>query len=79
MNLAAGVLLIGGGTLMLWRRRSFAKGAVWYNHQVARMLPWLYYGPGKVWLSEAFQRAGIAVMGVFAIVLGGLFVVVRSN
>ena len=79
MNIVFGVLLIGVGAIMLWGRRSFAKGAVWYNQWVARMLPWLYYGPGKLWLSEAFQGAGIAVMGVFAMVLGGLFLVARSN
>jgi hypothetical protein len=79
MNIVFGVLLIGVGAIMLWRRRFFAKGAVWYNQWVARMLPWLYYGPGKLWLPEAFQRVGIAVMGVLAIVLGGLFLVMRSN
>jgi hypothetical protein len=39
MDIVFGVLLIGVGAIMLWQRRSFAKGAVWYNQWVARMLP----------------------------------------
>jgi hypothetical protein len=79
VSIAGGILLIGSGTFMFWRRGSLAKAAVSYNQRAARMLPWLYYGPGKRWLSEGFQRIAIAVMGAFAIVLGGLFLVVRST
>jgi hypothetical protein len=79
MNIVGGVLLIAWGTFMLWRRRSFAKGMVRLNREVARSLPWVYHGLGKLWLSEDFYRAQIVGAGLLCIALGGYFLVVPSD
>lgn len=79
MNIVGGILLMGWGTFMLWRRRSFAKGLLRFHQEIARSLPWLYKGLGELWLSEVALRAQMAGAGVLFIALGVFFLFVPSN